>query len=302
MLPRSRSAESGAERRWRSCADSSLRNLHWKVQPAEHHQEEIIAYFNWQRRWYSESAKYFCQEKFVEFCDKGYTPYCPGDVCKSLNDDGLHLERAPGREDENGVFRNNLWWVRTDDANHSPIRYHSVSDLDPTSVPNATAIKYANKLFILKQNSGRLDGDTDDETLEQLAREAYFYIFGIKPEAYLVPDSQIPPENRDHIPIVQSWGRSVGHSRTSGQTTKDEMAAIAEFTGAHIPTTPAEAAGGRANQGGYYPHQTPKGKGAGRSNPYPQSSSHSSGSSWWPSSNWGSWSWSSWSGGNWRYD
>ena len=193
-------------------------------------------------------------------------------------------------------------WVRTDDVNHAPIRYHSVSDLDPTSIPNATAIKYADELFIVKQTYGRLDGDTDEETLAKLVRKAYLDICGIKPEAGLVPDSQIPPANRDHIQIVLAWGRSVGHGRTSQQTTRDEMAAIVEFTGAHIPTTPAEAAGGRANQGGYYPHQPSKGKGAGRSSPYPQASTRSSDSSWWPSSGRGSWTWSSWSGSRWRYD
>ena len=102
--------------------------------------------------------------------------------------------------------------------------------------------------------------------------------------------------------IVLSWGRSTNHGRTANQATRDEMAAIAEYTGTTIPTTPAEAAGGRANRGGYYPNQSPKGKGAGRSGPYPQASHPSSGSSWWYQSDWRDWSsWSSWSGRGWRY-
>ena len=59
------------------------------------------------------------------------------------------------------------------------------------------------------------------------------------------------------------------------------MTAIARITGANIPLTPAAAAGGRAYLGGYYPHQAHTDKGAGRSTPYPHSSS--SGSSWWAS-------------------
>ena len=109
---------------------------------------KIKAYFKWQRRWYRESNSFFGPEKFADFHDKGYTPYCPGDVCLNLKDSGLHLERAPGCNDVNGRPRNNLWWVRTADPLEDPIRYHSLADLDPTSFPNATAIKYATDLFV----------------------------------------------------------------------------------------------------------------------------------------------------------
>ena len=128
---------------------------------------------------------------------------------------------------------------------------------------------------------------------------AYDEIVGINPEHYLNPDVEIAPQSMQYINEVKGWGRSVGHGRYSTQTTEEEMAALATFTGAAIPNTPAQAAGGRANQGGYYPNQPAqpaKGKGAGRSHPYSQSSSSASGS-WW-SSSWDK-SWTGWSGWKW---
>ena len=175
-----------------------------------------------------------------------------------------------------------------------------MEDLDPTTVPNAAAIHYANEYFCLKQAPKVLDDELGDEwdnfLLDPLAGSAYFDIFGINPDEYLNPDAHIPHDRTRYIGEVTGWGRSENHFRKVNQSTPDEMAAIAQFTGARIPATPAEAAGGRANRGGYYPNQPAKGKGAGRSNPYPQGGSRSSGSSWWSSSsNW----WSGWGGGSW---
>ena len=99
--------------------------------------------------------------------------------------------------------------------------------------------------------------------------------------------------------MVRGWGRSSGHSRTSAQTSIEEQGAISRLTGYTIPMTPAQATGGRAHQGGYYPNQTPKGKSSGRSTPYPQDTSRHSQSSWWTSSGWGSWWGSSSSGSGW---
>ena len=182
-----------------------------------------------------------------------------------------------------------------------------MDDLDPQDLPNATVIKCADQLFISQQAARRLDGEIDGEKLEELAQEAYYRIFGIIHAEYLKPDASIPLDIQGYMDVVYTWGRSQGHSRTSNQATRSEMDAIAEVTGAQIPRTPAAAAGGRANLGGYYPWQTPKGKGkAGRSTPYPQTpggaGSSSSGSTWWPTSewsDWSSWSWTGWSGRGW---
>ena len=131
-------------------------------------------------------------------------------------------------------------------------------------------------------------------------------IFNVVPSAYMNPDAAISGEYRESIDEVNSWGLSQGHSRTVNQTTRAERDALQDFTGERVPATPAQAAGGKANKGGYYPFQPAmggkgkgKGKSAGRSAPYPQTSS-SSGSSWW-SPSWSDWSWSgwSWSGRNW---
>ena len=176
--------------------------------------------------------------------------------------------------------------------------YHTLADVETTSFPHAVSIKYANDLFVHQQNAGRLDDKIEDEVIGRLVQDAYYDIFGIRHDAYLNPDAKILPERKHYLDVLHTWGRSIGHGRTAQQATKEEMAAIAQITGTRIPLTPAAAAGGRADRGGYYPHQAPKGKGAGRSIPYPQSSS--SDSSWWASSNWGNWSWSSWSGRNWR--
>ena len=146
--------------------------------------------------------------------------------------------------------------------------------------------------------------------LERYANAAYHEIFGVDPTRYLYPDSMISGEYYDAIQEVHGWGRSVGHGRTKKQASREERDAIGTVTGMRIPTNPAEAAGGRANKGGYFPHQPAgalppgKGKSVGRSAPYPQTASSSSSSpAWQQSSGWGGWSgWQgwSWSSRGWR--
>ena len=258
---------------------------------------KITNYCKWQRRWYVESKYFMGTAKFDQFCDKGYTPYCPGDVCPTLKANGQHLERAPEQQDENGVLRNHVWYICSDGGNQEPQYFHSLKDLEISDFPNAMASKYADALFVHQQTTGQLDDAPVDEVIVKFAQDAWYDIFGFRHEEYLRPDSRIPTDRKHFLDIIRSWGRSPGHVQTSTQASKEEMTAIARITGANIPLTPAAAAGGRADLGGYYPHQAHTDKGAGRSTPYPHSSS--SGSSWWASPNWGSWSWSSWSGRNW---
>ena len=132
-----------------------------------------------------------------------------------------------------------------------------------------------------------------------LMKRMYFDLFRINPGEYLRPDANIPDDRRQYIDEVLSWGRSVGHSRRTSRATPTEMAAIAALTGADLPTTPAQAAGGHADQGGYYPYQRAptKGEGRGRSRPYTRAASFSSSGSW----SWSAWNnWSNWSSWGWR--
>ena len=260
---------------------------------------KLINYERWQKRWYVESKRHWMgSERFDRFKEAGYTPLCPGkNLFPSLRDNLQHLERAEPRVDENGILRNNCWDVCSDVGSQEPIRPHTILDLEISDFPNAMAIKHANILFMHQQEEGTLDDNPDDDLVRKCAQEAWYDIFGFRHEQYLHPDNAIPEDKKSYLNIIRGWGRSIGHGQTSQQANRDEMAAIAQFTGVDIPTTPAAAAGGRADQGGYYPHQPHPDKGAGRSTPYPRSSS--AGSSWWPSSEWGSWSWSGWTGRDW---
>ena len=116
----------------------------------------------------------------------------------------------------------------------------------------------------------------DDADLAMVARPAYYQIFDVNPADYMNPDEMISSEYGGVVVEVHAWGRSVGHSRMVRQTTRAERDAIQEFTGHRVPATPAQAAGGKANLGGYRPYQPGndrKGKGKGRSAPYPQAAS-----------------------------
>ena len=167
----------------------------------------------------------------------------------------------------------------------NPVRFHTLKDLDATTHPNAVITKTANTLFAQMQQAGDIDNLPDDDQLEGPMQETYYRIFGFRPTAYHTPDKFIGLDKAEFIPEVHGWGRSENHGRIANQANLDQRAAIALYTGVSIPATPAQAAGGKADLGGYYPHQAPKGKG-GRSAPY----SSSSGSNWWYSSAWGSWS------------
>ena len=137
-------------------------------------------------------------------------------------------------------------------------------------------------LFIAK-NAGLLDTPIEKSELERFSNDAYYEIFGVNPAVYWYPDTMISEHYRPVVEEVLKWGRSVHHSRTQNQATRAERDAIATFTGERVPATPAQAAGGKANKGGYFPNQPAgKCKGKGRSAPYPQaaSSSSSAGPSW----------------------
>ena len=264
--------------------------------------EKLKSYFRWQRRWYSDSA-HFNAEEFRSNQLRGCTPYCPGPVCSYLMDNGLHVERAPASTGPDGIRRDNLWNVCEGAGDGSIIKLHSLEDLNETTPANAVAIRYANELFVDRQNAGLIDETPiDPQVMERFFNQAYFEIFGVDPRRNWFPDSLVT--DPDLIAEVQSWGRSVNHGRTRNQASRAERDAIASFMGGRIPTNPAEAHGGKANKGGYFPGQaagaSPPGKGkkAGRSSPYPQAaSSSSSGSSWRWSTGWDSWT--SWQGGSW---
>ena len=203
------------------------------------------------------------------------------------------LNAPHSRTDRSGTKLDNLWFVRSFDDDITE-RYQSLEDLDATTLPNATIIRVSNLLFVHKQQAGTLDLPPEEAQLENLAEQAYYEIFGFRPSTFYKPDVQITNERALFIPEVHGWGRSPGHSRMAGQADFDERVAIGQFTGIAIPATPAQAAGGRANRGGYYPDQSPKGKG-GRSAPYPTPSSSSASGTWWSSSNWwGRSGWGSW--------
>ena len=260
--------------------------------------DKLKTYFRWQRRWYRESD-YFKEEDFRKYQGMGYSPYCPGPVCSLFMENGLYVDRAPATVGLDGSPRNNQWYVYNDQGDESLLKTHSIEDLDPTSRANFIAIQYANDMFVERQNSGRLDAPIQAHEIEMFYNAAYRDIFGVDPAEYYHPDRWISwDEHGDDIIEVQSWGRSVGHSRIKDQAQRDERDAIAAFTNMRVPSTPAEAAGGRANQGGYHPYQPGgKGKSSGRSAPYPQAaSSSSSGSGWRWSTGWSSWS--GWQG-NW---
>ena len=260
--------------------------------------DRLKTYYRWQRRWYSESGSYMGDAEFNRFRDMGYTPFCPGPVCSFFMKNGLHVERAPAAVCNDGLRRNNLWYVYNDAGEESILQYHSMDDLDETSRANAIAIRYANDMFVDRQNSGLMDTPIEVQELERFSNPAYHEIFGVNPVLYFYPDSVISDNYRDTIQQVQGWGRSVGHARTKNQAPRDERDAIGALTGERVPSTPAAAAGGKANKGGYYPHQPAgKGKSVGRSAPYPQAaSSSSSGSAWQWSTGWGDWSgWQGWS-------
>ena len=262
--------------------------------------DRIKAYFRWQRRWYSES-EYYKEEDVRQLKVQGYTPYCPGPVCSLFIDNGLHVERAPEAIGDDGIRRDNLWYVYDHAGDESVLHLHSLDDLDVTTRANAIAIRYANNLFVARQNDHLLDVPIETNELERFSNPAYHEIFGVDPYRNYYPDSLVT--DHDAIAEVQGWGKSINHGRTRGQASRAERDAIASFTGERIPTNPAEAAGGKANQGGYFPRQPAgapspgKGKKAGRSAPYPQAASSSpSGSSWRWSTGWGSWTgWQGWS-------
>ena len=133
----------------------------------------------------------------------------------------------------------------------------------------------------------------DDEVIVQFARDAWYEIFGFRHEAYLHPDEQVPHDKERYLYELHASDYFTGGIRPARTTSLEAQAMmaswqrfmikvdIAERTGTSIPLTPAAVTRARA----------------GRSTPYPRSSS--SGSSWWTSPNWGSWSWSDWSGRNW---
>ena len=178
-----------------------------------------------------------------------------------------------------------------------------MADLDATSRANSIAIRYANDMFVSRQNDGLLDAPIEAREFQRFSNAAYREIFGVDPEQYYFPDSAISDEYRDAINEVHGWGHSVNHGRTKNQASREEREAIAAVTGVRVPTNPAEAAGGKANKGGYFPRQPAgalppgKGKSAGRSAPHPQAASSSSSSPAWQwSSGWGGWSgWQGWS-------
>ena len=145
----------------------------------------------WQRMWYSESNRFVGNERLVQLQHLGYSPYCPGPVCTSFLQNGLYLQRAPAQNDDPGIFRNNLWWV-CDSANmqEAEVSYHSVSDLDAMTVPNETAVRFANELFAYMQRGDRLDQDPSDELLDSLMKRAYRQIFGIILMNGFITDSQ----------------------------------------------------------------------------------------------------------------
>ena len=216
---------------------------------------------------------------------------------------GLHVERAPAAVCDDGIRHDNLWYIYNDQGDESILQHHTMADLDPTSRANSIAIRYANDMFVSRQNDGLLDAPIEARYFQRFSNAAYHEIFGVDPGEYLHPDSAITEEYRSAIQEVHGWGHSVGHGRIKKQASREEREAIASVTGMRIPTNPAEAAGGKANKGGYFPRQHAgalppgKGKSAGRSAPYPQAASSSSSSPAWQwSSGWGGWSgWQGWS-------
>ena len=80
-------------------------------------------------------------------------------------------------------------------------------------------------------------------------------MFGIDPAEYDRADTEIPQDKSAWVDIVIGWGKSVQHSRRAKHMPVSEMRAAAKALGATLPHTPAAAAGGRADQGGYYPNK-----------------------------------------------
>ena len=170
--------------------------------------KKLVSTIKWQRKWYRECAHYAGDHWIAAHYDSGYTPFCPGPVCKGIRKAGYYVERADPHVDRQGVRWNNLWRLRSheEESVPNPVRLHTLNDLDAATLPNSVITRTANTLFMQMQQAGDIDSLPNDDQLEGPMQDTYYRIFGFRPTAYHTLDKYIGLDKAEFIPEVHGWG------------------------------------------------------------------------------------------------